>query len=1019
MTRHTFRVAGLLFFSGLCALIYQTVWLRQFRLIFGASTFATGAVLAIFMGGLGAGSALLGRRADARERPLLFYGNLELLISLAAAISPLLLDLAGRVYFASGGSPEIGIAGATLLRLVLATLVLGPATLLMGGTLPAAARAVATSDDAGRHSVALLYGVNTLGAVAGALFSTFILLENFGNRTTLFIAVLLNALVAVLARAIGRTGSTSRQVDEPPLDDSTTRSLDDFPEPSHPRNPTTSIYAASAIVGFAFLLMELVWYRMLSPILGGTTYMFGLILAVALLGIGTGGALYAGLRGARATAGAFALTCSLEALALAVPLALGDRLAILANVLRDLGATGFDGHVSAWTLITFIVVFPAACVAGYQFPLLIALLGRGRENVGRQIGAAYAWNTAGAIAGSLAGGFGILPLLSAPGTWRLVALLLIALAAAAVFVAFRERDVSRAFVTVAAGIVALACVFATGPTPVWRHSGIGAARAVKPKTRNEMRDWLNSLRRMVVWEKDGRESSVAVIATTELAFYVNGKSDGSARTDSETQVMSGLLGAVLHPNPKTSLVIGLGTGSTSGWLGLIPAMQHVDTIELEPVILDVARACAPVNGNAMRNPKVRVTVADAREVLLASEATYDLIASEPSNPYRAGIASLFTREFYQAAERRLAPGGHFMQWMQGYAVHSSTMKTIYATLTTVFPHVQTWWTSKGDLMLIASREPIVMDAAALRARIATEPYRSALHNTWRADTLEQFLSRMIANENYARAAAAEAGEINTDDRTVIEFGFARSIDATATMLSQIATEAERMKLARPLAMRGAVDWSLVDENRLLRFANATRPLNLAQLSLWTLARIQTGQLDVQRQIDLIRPRQPVEADVITSALLAKQGRFDDAAAVMHRALVAFRTYPWSDPEVMSQAMVIARVIGESSPRRAQIIFDGMSQPFSVLQQQYLRMYALMRLAPLFDGCGPKTLGVLRAVEPYPYWNREILELRADCYRRAGLDSLADDAWRDLAEYSAGAPVPLVTPPARPKPRGSS
>ena len=1009
MSRHAFRVAGLLFVSGLCALVYQTVWLRQFRLIFGASTFATGAVLAIFMGGLGAGSALLGKRADARERPLLFYGNLELLISIAAAISPLLLDLAARVYFASGGSPNLGIAGATLLRLVLATLVLGPATLLMGGTLPAAARSVATTEDAGRHSVALLYGVNTLGAVAGALLSTFVLLETFGNRTTLILAVLLNVLVAVLARSLGRNDQAADPATEQPSN----------PETPHPRTAATPIYAASAIVGFAFLLMELVWYRMLSPILGGTTYMFGLILAVALLGIGAGGALYAASRNARATAGAFALTCSLEALALAVPFALGDRLAILANALRDLGAAGFGGHVTGWALVTFIVVFPAACVAGYQFPLLIALLGRGSENVGRQIGAAYAWNTAGAIAGSLAGGFGVLPLLSAPGTWRLVAVVLIALAAAAAVLAFRERDVNRAFATVAVGIVALACVFSTGPTAVWRHSGIGAARAPQPKTRNELRDWINTTRRTIVWEKDGRESSVAVNAIADLAFFVNGKSDGSARYDAETQVMIGLLGAALHPNPKTSLVVGLGTGSTSGWLGQVPSMQRVDTIELEPVVLDVARASAAVNANAMHNPKVRVTIADAREVLLATDATYDLIASEPSNPYRAGVASLFTREFYQAAEGRLAPGGYLMQWVQAYAVHTSTAQTIYATLTSVFPNVQTWWTSRGDLLLIASREPIVMDAAALRARIATEPYRTALHAVWRADTLEQFLGHLVANENYARAAAKDADEINTDDRPVIEFGFARSIDASATLMGQIALEAERLKLDRPVAMRGAVDWKEVDANRLQRIANATRPLNLAQLSQWTLARIETGDTNVQQQIDIVGSRQPIEADVLTASLLLKQGRLDEAAAAMHRALVAFRTNPWSDTEVMSQAMVIARRIGESSPARARLMFDAMSKPFAVLQQQNLRRYTLLRLAPLFDGCGATTLAALRDVEPHSYWSREILDLRADCYRRAGLDELADRAWRELAEYVEGAPTPVVTPPASPAPRGSS
>src|SRR5947207_12698683 len=165
MRRSTATPAALLFFSGACALTYQTVWLRQFRLIFGASTFATAAVLAIFMGGLGVGSAILGKCADAHPRPLAFYGNLELLIALSAALSPALLWLVAKAYFAIGGSVKLGLFFATVVRLVLSALVLAIPTILMGGTLPAAARAIETSDDAGRRRLALLYGVNTLGAV--------------------------------------------------------------------------------------------------------------------------------------------------------------------------------------------------------------------------------------------------------------------------------------------------------------------------------------------------------------------------------------------------------------------------------------------------------------------------------------------------------------------------------------------------------------------------------------------------------------------------------------------------------------------------------------------------------------------------------------------------------------------------------------------------------------------------------------------------------------------------------------
>jgi spermidine synthase len=994
MTRDAAKVASLLFFSGLSALVYQTVWLRQFRLIFGASTFATGAVLAIFMAGLGLGSALLGKRADAKEKPLAFYARLELFIAAAAAISPLLLTLAAKIYFASGGSPQLGLFGATLLRLALAIVVLGPATLLMGGTLPAAARSVETNDDSGRRVVALLYGVNTLGAVAGTLLSTFLLLERFGNRATLFIAVGLNVLVAIAARLLSRSVDkpSSRQVVETPapLEDSKTRRLDFY-------------LIASATVGFAFLLMELVWYRMLSPILGGTTYMFGLVLAVALAGIGLGGALYASLRRGPATAGGFAITCTLEALAIAIPFALGDRIALLANSLRGLGPLGFDGHVTAWVIVTSIVIFPAAVISGVQFPLLIALLGRGREDVGRQIGAAYAWNTAGAIAGSLAGGFGLMPLLSAPGTWRLVVVVLVLLGIAASRSAVapatalvRRWYQSGGFAAALLGLAAIACITATGPTAVWRHSGIGAARAPSPTSRNELRRWIHDSRRSVLWERDGRESSVAVVALSDISFIINGKSDGAARGDAGTQVMPGIIASALHPKPESALVVGLGTGSTAGWLGVVPTMTRVDAVELEPVVLDVARACEAVNAKVMTNPKVHVTIGDAREVLLTSGRTYDIITSEPSNPYRAGIASLFTQEFYVAARDRLRRQGIFAQWVQSYAVHPETIRTIYATLTSVFPNVQTWWTTSGDLLLVASTEPLVVDADLLRARLRTEPFRSASMNTWRVSSVEGFLAHLFANENFALAAAKEAETLNTDDRTVIEFGFARSIDSGASLHRQIADDARAMRAMFPRNVRGTVDWRQVEKKRPW-LDDPNEPANLGALATLALAAAQSGDARAKEAAKLVAREQPIEGGYIVAALRAKQGRHDEATELLRRVFVNYRRSAWPDQELMAGSFELAVELARTDPKRARVLYDALARPFAAMQHENSRRFARIVIAPLFDQCGPRAIEALQVMEPYPVWQRQVLTIRANCYALAGLD-LAPQAWEDLARF---------------------
>jgi spermidine synthase len=972
--------------------------MRQFRLIFGASTLATAAVLAIFMGGLGLGSAILGRRADAHPNPIRFYGTLELLIAISAALSQPMLWAAGKIYIALGGG--------VVLRLVLATLVLAIPTVLMGGTLPAAARAVEMSDDTGRRKLALLYGLNTLGAVTGAIASTFFMIERLGNRNTLFIAVALNIVIALVALRL----NVGRVLQPAWL----------------PASSSLFILAAAAISGFVFLLMELVWYRMLGPILGGSTFTFGLILAVALLGIALGGTGYSlWSRGGPATSGAFALTCALEAALLMLPYALGDRIAVLASFLRVIGHAGFGGFVFGWTIIAAIVVLPPAIVAGVQFPLLIALLGRGSDDVGAHVGRAYAWNTLGAIAGSLAGGFGFLPLFGAKGCWLIASALLVATGIAAAIHARRASSLLFAALAVAA-------MFTLGPTAAWRHSSIGAGRAGTPSDPNDIRRWEHAERRQLVWDADGRESAIGLIDNDDLAFMVNGKSDGSARGDASTQVMAGLVGAILHPNPRSALVIGLGTGSTAGWLGAIPSMQRVNVVELEPVVLRVAKACTAVNHDVLRNPKVNIRIGDAREVLLTSRDRYDIIFSEPSNPYRAGIASLFTRELYEAASARLSRGGMFLQWVQTYDVDAETIKTIYATMGAVFSQVATWRTSEGDLLLVATHAPVAFDLAQLRQRVASEPYRTALHATWRVESAEGFLSHFVANDRVARVAGRGA-RINTDDRTPIEFGFARSVgDVSRFSMSEVfglaSALGEQPATGEVLIQRGSDpsvdvpigvmsaderahhDFATTWSNGNFRAAMSSwtehgrwQPVNSAEIAMLAETSVDTGEGDPIPLLETLRKWEPIEADAIEARLLLRRNDTNGATELLRRAFVAYRSNPWPQPAIMSRALDLAVTLGTLDRASAEVLYDALALPFAAGQLNQSRLETRLTLARKLDDCGPRTIASLRAFEPWVPWDRPTLENRARCYSGAP----GERASAELAEFIANEPRPLA------------
>jgi spermidine synthase len=1044
-------VAPLLFASGACALAYQTAWTREFRLVFGASTAASAAVIAVFMGGLGLGGRILGPRADRRANPLLFYARLEALVAITAAATPWLLTLVRQAYVALGGTVVLGPALGTIARLVLAGLVLLVPTVLAGGTLGAAARAVEHAGDTRRRATAVLYGVNTLGAVAGCLATTFFMLETFGTRRTLWLACLTNLLVALVAAVVARARGAGDSSSADPAG----------AEGAHGQSAAAAspafVLAAAAIVGFAFFLMELVWYRMLGPILGGTVYTFGLVLAVALAGIALGGIAYPIVIGRRSPSlAAFAATCLAEAACLAVPYAIGDRLALLALRLRPAAGVGLWGHVEGWAVVTSIVVLPAAVVAGVQFPLLIALLGQGRERVARHVGLAYFWNTVGGIAGALAGGFGLLPLLTAPGCWQAAALLLSALALAALLAA-RERPLPAITLTLAgAAAVAVALLALPGPTAAWRHSGVGVGRILTlgpgPLSGpNGYRAWLSDSRRFVLWEREGVESSVALQALIGFAFVVNGKVDGNARNDAPTQVMGGLLGALLRPEVRRSMVIGLGTGSTAGWLADVPGMEATDVVELEPAILEVGRVCAPVNRDALANPRLHVTTGDAREVLTAGRGRYDLVFSEPSNPYRAGIASLFTREFYQAVDARLSPDGVFLQWVQAYEVDEQTISTILATLATVWPEVEVWQVHNVDLVFVASRRPLRHRLADLEARVRQEPFASALRFAWRVTDVHEVLAAFVAGPALARHLRAMGEEINTDDRNPVEFSFARMVaQNTAFQVERMRAAAAALGADRP-DVDGPVDWDRVARHRVEIYTIASdsapvppgasaddrtratahalyvsgrlsaavdefhkqprEPLGLTETAIFAEGLAERGDLAATPYIQALGEAVPAEADAAAARLAHRRGVPTVALDALVSAFTRYRADPWPSQLAMGRGLALAREMAAVRPETAGPLYDALTPPFSVRALEQERRFSrvlIARSGQLWDRCREAML----SLEPNLPWRPEMLRARAECYERAG-DPRAKRAAADVEEFLAAEPAlpPSIPPPA--------
>ena len=1024
-------VAALLFGSGLSALVYQTAWQRMFRLTFGASTAASAAVLAIFLGGLGLGGWLLGKRAERSPRPLVFYGNLELAISLLAAVSPLFGDLTHRLYLALGGTQSLGVVGATLVRLVLTALVIGPAAVLMGGTLPAAARAVVLEADQSRRSLALLYSLNTTGAVVGALIGPLFLFGLLGNELTLLGAVCINLLVGLLARVVGRQAAEVVSTSEAP----------DAPEPaSRPapaRREAQLAYVAAGLVGFVFLGLELVWFRVLTPLLGGSSLTFGLILACALAGIGLGGYLFSRRPAERpVTLQLLALTLGLEAVCVLLPFAWGDGIALVAAHLRPMLNLGFGYLVAGWLFIAAVVVLPASIVSGYQFPALFALLGRGRAQVGVQVGRAYAFNTVGTLSGSLLVGMVLLPTLGAVTLWRGLAQLLALLGAVcAAYALAQGHKLQTAILPGALSALALLLSSAKGPGDVFRHSPIGAGRwSLSSVSYNAVRGVVRGKDHSIAWSRDGVESTVAIDVASGISFLVNGKSDGAVVQDRGTQAFLGLLPAVLHGQVKTAFVVGLGTGMTSGLLAKVPGVQRVDVAELEPSVKEVARRAALANENALENPKLNLLLGDGRELLLTSPHRYDVVISEPSNPYRAGVASLFTREFYAAVASRLEQNGLFAQWLQGYEIDARTAAIAMHTLRDVFPHVSLWSPEGNDLILLGSFQPQVFDVERMRRDLQDPLYLRWLRRAWNMEGVEAVIAHSFAPPRVLEKLAARLPvDVNTDDVNVLEFAFGRTVGDSRYVVSQDLFETIAPSDYRP-AVKGELDWARVDELRHRAawdgFRGENAPTGQARAVLEGCEGSMNGARDLWPAD--AAPRDMVETWVrgyiaaiagseqalafadklraegfVSEALLLRERHADAAGdperaiALLSQALDELRRTALPLCDAGSRAVKRAVTLARKRPERVGELLAALGKgPFAVYLNDKFRRRSMIDVARLdMQHC----LTGLGSMRQNPEWERTVLQFRARCLRDRGQPDAAE-AEADLFEYLANEPV---------------
>ena len=760
--------------SGAAALVYEVVWLRMLGLVVGHAVDALTAVLAAFMAGLALGAVLFGRVAGRIRNPLAACAWLEGGVAAYAVLLPLALSALPQLTLPLRAALGLGYDGFSLGQTALACALLLPPTVLMGGTLPLLSQAAGGRHAAPARVAGVLYALNTCGAVLGALAAGYWLLPAAGNRATAWIAAGANLAAAILLLAASRrsAGEVTASGERVP----------DAERSSAPDSPAWVFPAAMAVSGAAAMVFEVAWTRALSLVIGSSTYAFTAVLVVVLVGIAAGSALYTWRWGARLSGPAALGVIEAGIGGLAAWALLGfERLPdFLLQVLRWSTAPGWV--VILQLILSAGVLLPAMLLVGASLPCALSATVVGGSRVGRQVGRLYAANTAGAVAGVILGGLVLIP------AWGVHAALKTAIVAtlllAALLLAASGRRLPRRLVPAAASVVAAAAV---ALAPSWDSRVMSSAPAVYAKSYLGAGEG-KRLSEIVAGEtvlfyRDGRSGTVAVTRVgPQTLLRINGKIDAGTVRDMPTQLMAAHLPLLLHPAPRTVFILGLGSGMTAAAAARHP-VERVDVLEIEPAVVEASRFFAGEQDGALADPRVRVVIGDGRSFLQSAGPRYDVIISEPSNPWVQGMAGLFSAEFFALARERLRPGGIMLQWVQSYNLTPDDLRMVVATFRGAFPATSVWEPTSGDFLLLGSAEPAPLDLVRLRVRWEALSRVRADFERLGIRGWAGMLGFFALREDDAARLGAGAG-INTDDRLPLEFSAPRSLYVDTSMPNQ-------------------------------------------------------------------------------------------------------------------------------------------------------------------------------------------------------------------------------------------
>jgi len=793
------------FFSGVAGLIYQTLWLRMIDKVVGSAPFAVATVLTVFMGGLALGSWLASRYIDrigSRRNLLVLYGKVEFAIGIYGLLLPFLIYLAKPVYILAYNALFVHFLLYRIFAFLGCSLLLIVPTTLMGVTLPVLCRFYVESLGHIGERTGRLYGINTIGGAAGAVLCGFFLVALFGVWGTILTAAGINILIGVLCIRVA--GGDGPLVAEPAgmgngPDKSKKQKEQTYPQviPLEDKTITTLALWIFGISGFCSMAYEVFWTRLLGLIIGPTTYSFSLVVSTFIVGLALGNIIFGWL--ADRVKDAFRLLVITQAcaacLALMVSQFLGNSQFFFSKLIYTFQGE-FGEKILVQSVVMFFVLVGPTIFLGATFPLVSRIYARSLPDIGKSIGTAYAMNTIGAILGSFVAGFIFLPLLGKENGLRISAGIqiftsLFALTWLVFKTGERIRAAATGLVTFSLGVLLLINF------PTWNHNILSRGWYHQFKSFEQYfntTSWFEAVWKGaskfarhvanidVVFYGDGIGGFTTVVkwysitGRTNYTMLNSGKGDASSHGDRLTQALSAHIPLLFHPDPEKVMVVGLASGMTVGEVLHYPVKQ-VDVLEINDQVVKAAEFFNPWNNNCLTNPRTRVILQDGRNHLELTNEKYDVIISEPSNPWMAGLANLFTLDYFKTVKGRLNEDGIFVQWFYSYEMDWSTFAMVGRTFAEVFPDGMLMKTLSSDFLLVGFSGGKKLDLETAGRNIS---YAGKSGNVIIRDP--RVIFNLIVSEDLKGLFGS--GPLHTDNWPRLEFAAPKNLDRTDTSIEE-------------------------------------------------------------------------------------------------------------------------------------------------------------------------------------------------------------------------------------------